>query len=79
MRPVELLEQRAAGDPESADRPLLVELSQQLADRGVEFGQAVEPAMAQRPSSQRSMISTAASTLALSRGRRGRAGRIAVS
>jgi hypothetical protein len=32
-----------------------------------------------RPSNHRSMISTATSTFALSRGRRGRAGRIAVS
>ena len=45
--PVEFLEQRAAGDAEPPDRSLVVELPQQLADRRVEFGQAVEAAMAQ--------------------------------
>ena len=33
VRPVEFLEQRPAGHAEAADRPLLVELAQQLADR----------------------------------------------
>ena len=33
MGPIEFLEQGAAGDPEPADRPFLVELPQQLADR----------------------------------------------
>ena len=47
VRPIEFLEQGSAGDAESADRPLLVELPQQLADRRVEFGQAVKPAMTQ--------------------------------
>ena len=47
VRPVEFLEQRAAGDAEPPDRTLLVELPQHLADRRVEFGQAVEAAMAQ--------------------------------
>ena len=79
VRPVEFLEQRPAGHAEPADRPLLVELAQQFADRRVQFGQAVEAAMPQPASSQRSTIRTAASTFALSRGRRGRAGRIAVS
>jgi len=46
MRPVEFLEQRAAGDAEAADRPLLVELPQKLADCPIEFGQVVEAAMA---------------------------------
>src|SRR5438045_9703765 len=32
MRPIEFLEQRAAGDAKAPDRPLLVELAQQLAD-----------------------------------------------
>ena len=35
--PIEFLEQGAAGDPEPADRPFLVELPQQLADRAIEF------------------------------------------
>ena len=47
MRPIEFLEQRAACDAEAADRSHLVELVQQFADRRVEFGQAVEAAMAQ--------------------------------
>jgi hypothetical protein len=47
MRPIEFLEQGAAGDPKTPDRPFLVELPQHLADRGVEFGQAVKATMAQ--------------------------------
>ena len=47
VRPVEFLEEGSAGDAEPADRPLLVEQVQHLADRGVEFGQAVEAAIAQ--------------------------------
>src|ERR1700738_2181012 len=74
--PVELFEERPAGDAEPPDRAFVVELPQQLTDRRVELGQTVE---ATRPSSHRSMISTATSTFALSRGRRGLARRIAVS
>ena len=48
-RPIEFLEQLAAGDAEPADRPLLVEADQQLADRLVELGQAVEAPVAQPP------------------------------
>src|SRR3954463_1183428 len=47
MRPIEFLEQRAAGDAEAPDRPLLVELAQQLADCRVQFGQAVKAPMTQ--------------------------------
>ena len=47
VRPVEFLEQGAAGHAEAADRPLLVELAEQLADRRIEFGQAVKAAMPQ--------------------------------
>ena len=47
MGPIEFLEQGAAGDPEPADRPFLVELPQQLADRRIEFGQTVEATVAQ--------------------------------
>jgi hypothetical protein len=47
MRPIEFLEQGAAGDAETTDRPLFVELPQHLADCGVEFGQTVKAAMAQ--------------------------------
>src|ERR1700680_3735591 len=80
VRPIEFLEQRTSGDAKTADRSLLVELVQQLTDRRIEFGQAVKAAMAQ-PAQEpaRSTISTATSTFALSRGRRGRAGRTAVS
>src|SRR6266851_919253 len=49
VRPIEFLEQRPAGDAEAADRSLLVELVQKLADRRVELGQAVEAAMTQPP------------------------------
>ena len=45
-RPVELFEQLPARDAEAADRPLLVEPLEQLADRGVELGEAVEPSVA---------------------------------
>ena len=44
---VELFEQRPAGDTEAADRAFVVELPQQLADRGIEFGQTVEATVAQ--------------------------------
>ena len=46
-RPVELFEQLPARHPEPADRPLLVEPFEQIADRCVQLGQAVEPLMAQ--------------------------------
>jgi hypothetical protein len=36
--PIELFEQRPAGDTEAPDRAFVVELPQQLADRGIEFG-----------------------------------------
>jgi hypothetical protein len=45
--PVELFEQRAASDTEPPDRAFVVELPQQLADRGIEFGQTVEATVAQ--------------------------------
>ena len=79
MRPIEFLEQRAAGDAEPPDRPLLVELAQQLADGRVQFGQAVKAPMTQPTQKPAFVISTAVSTFALSRGRRGRAGSTAVS
>src|SRR5437763_11321615 len=44
---IELLEQRPAGDTEAPDRAFVVELPQQLADRGIEFGQTVEATVAQ--------------------------------
>src|SRR4029077_12772217 len=46
-RPVDLLRQLAAGDAEPPDRPLLVEPRQQLGDRRVDLGEAVEGAVAQ--------------------------------
>ena len=45
--PVELFEQRPAGDTEPPDQAFVVELPQQLTDRRVEFGQTVEAAVAQ--------------------------------
>jgi hypothetical protein len=42
--PVELFEQRPAGDAEPPDQAFFVELPQQLTDRGIEFGQTVEAA-----------------------------------
>ena len=45
--PVELFEQLPARDAEPTDRPLLVEPLEQLADRCVQLGEAVEPAVAQ--------------------------------
>ena len=46
-RPVELFEQLPARDAEPTDRPLLVEPLEQLADRRVQLGEAVEPPIAQ--------------------------------
>ena len=45
--PIELFEQRPTGDTEAPDRAFVVELPQQLADRGIEFSQTVEAAVAQ--------------------------------
>jgi hypothetical protein len=45
--PVELFEERPAGDTEVPDRAFVVELLQQLTDRRIEFGQAVEAPVAQ--------------------------------
>jgi hypothetical protein len=45
--PVELFEERPAGDTEAPDRAFVVELTQQLADRRIEFGQTVEATVAQ--------------------------------
>src|SRR5436305_10175852 len=42
-RPVELFEQLPARDAEPADRPLLVEPLEQITDRRVQLGEAVEP------------------------------------
>jgi hypothetical protein len=76
--PIELFEQLPPRRPEPADRSLLIELVEQLADRRVQLGQAIEPAMAQPRQIHRSTMRTAASTLALSRGRCGRVGSTAV-
>ena len=53
VRPIELLEECSAGDPKASDRSLVIELAQQLADRGIQFGQTVEatvPQAAEQPS-----------------------------
>src|SRR5438876_3526996 len=59
--PVELFEQRPAGGTEAADRAFVVELPQQLADRGIEFGQTVEATVAQSAEQPSLKISTATS------------------
>src|SRR5207302_3952851 len=51
--PVELFEERSAGDTEPPDRAFVVELPQQLTDRRIEFGQTIEatvPQTAEKPS-----------------------------
>jgi hypothetical protein len=47
VRPLEFLEEGPAGDTEPTDRPHLIELMEQLADRRIEFSQTVKAAMAQ--------------------------------
>jgi hypothetical protein len=87
VRPVEFFEQGAAGDAEPPEPALFVQLPQQLADRRIELDQAVKAAMAQ-PAQQPALDDQHrrfdpslrwGRLFALSRGRRGRAGRIAVS
>jgi hypothetical protein len=46
QRPIEFFEELPAGDAEPADRALLVEPLEQLADCRVQLGKAVEPAIA---------------------------------
>jgi hypothetical protein len=46
QRPIEFFEELPAGNAEPADRALLVEPLEQLADRRVQLGKAVEPAIA---------------------------------
>jgi hypothetical protein len=46
-RPIKLFQELLARHPEAADRSLLVELPQQIADRRVQLGEAVEYAIAQ--------------------------------
>lgn len=77
-RPIDLVEQMPARYAEPADRAFVIEPVQHRANRCIEFGEAVEDAVAQAPDKpaldhQRRLLD-----LALSRGRRGRAGRIAV-
>ena len=73
-RAVDLLEQFSARDAKPANRPLLVEIFQHLADRGVDLRQAVKGPAAQ-PAEQPALDDKYAdSTFALSRGFLGRAG-----
>jgi hypothetical protein len=44
---VELFEERPAGDTEPSERAFVVELSQHLTDRSIEFSQTVEATVAQ--------------------------------
>ena len=76
-RSVELVEQLAAADAEAAHRPV-VELAEQRPIAAVQLVQGEEARLRRRARIQRSTTCTPASTFALSRGRRGRAGRIAV-
>jgi hypothetical protein len=41
VRPIELFEERPAGDTEAPDRAFVIELPEQLADRRIEFSQTV--------------------------------------
>src|SRR5271169_1740001 len=85
--PIELFEQRPAGDTEAPVRAFVIELPQQLADCRIEFSQTVEATVtqaAEQPSLDDQHRDFDPSLrwgrlFALSRGRRGRAGRIAVS
>ena len=45
-RPIDLLQQLAAGHAEPSDRPFLIEPDQQLGDRRVDLGEAVKDAVA---------------------------------
>ena len=76
-RAVELVEQLAAAGTEVAHRPV-VEIAEQRADRAVGSPSAKKRWLRRRARIQRSTTCTPTSTFALSRGRRGRAGRIAV-
>ena len=77
--PVEFFEQLAPRHAEPPDRPLFVEPDQQFTDGLVQLRQAVEAPVAQAAENPALHDQHAASTLALSRGRRGRVGRMAVS
>ena len=72
-RPVERVEPAAARALELLERSV-VEFAEQLPDRGIQLGQREKRRWRSRARIQRSTSSTPASTLALSRGLRGRAG-----
>ena len=78
LGPIEFFEQLPARAAKPAQRLFLIEPFEQLGDRRIELGKAVEPPMARRAKIHRSTTSTATSTLALSRGRPGRVGSTAV-
>ena len=76
-RAVELEKQIAAADTQAPHRAG-IEIANQQADRLVHSASEKKRRLRSRANIQRSTTSTPTSTLALSRGRRGRAGRIAV-
>ena len=78
-RTIDLFEQLPARYAEPPDRALFVEMRHQLTDRRVDLRQAVKVRWRNRPRSHLSTMSTACSTFALSLGRLGLAGKMAVS
>jgi hypothetical protein len=78
-RRVDLLEKLSASAADMAQGALIVERRQQLADGGVDFGQAVEPPMAQAAQEPALDDPHRRFDLGLSRGLRGLAGSTAVS
>jgi len=78
-RAVDLLEQLAPRLPDPAQHAPIVELHQEFGDRRVDSARLKKVRRRRRPNNQRSTIRTAASTFALSRGRRGRVGSTVLS
>ena len=60
--PVKLFEELPAGHPEPAKRSLLIELLEQLTDRRIQLGQAIEPSVAQAAIQSPSVCVQVAST-----------------
>ncbi len=75
--PIDRLQQLSARHAEPADPAVFIEMRHEIADRCVDVGQAVKGSVTQPPEQPSLEMSTACSTLALSRGRRGRAGKMA--
>ena len=78
-RAIDLFEQLPAGHDESADRPLFVEMLQQIGDRRVDLRQAVKDSMAQPPEKPSLDDEYRLLDFALSLGQLGLPGKMAVS